>query len=72
MYKLLVLKRNTWNRMSWSYHSVVAKVPVFGPEVNEFELYVRYYVHFRTNTHGERYEASDSTVMGQIESLLFF
>ena len=37
--------------------SVVTKVLVCDHVVSEFELYLRYYVYFRTNAPWERYEA---------------
>ena len=39
----------------------MVKAMVCEVAVSEFELQLRYYFHFRTNTNGERYEPSYPT-----------
>ena len=49
----------------WRFHcGVVAKVMDDGPEVSEFEIQSRYYVHFRSNAPWKRYKPPYSLCSG--------
>ena len=50
----------------------MAKVLEYNHKVSEFELRLRYYVHFRTNTLVKGMFPLISVAMGKIASLLFF
>ena len=54
-------------------HGEVANVLDCDIVVSEFELQLRYYIHFRTNTHGGKvWLPLSSPAMCQILPLLFF
>ena len=60
--------RNTWGCPC----SAMVKVLDGGRVLSEFELQSRYYVHFRTNTHGKGKNHLIFPAKGYIASLLFF
>ena len=56
----------------WYPHSLMVKVIDCGMLVSEFELQLRYYLHFQTNTLEKGMNRLTLLAMGYIVPLLFF